>query len=66
VAKVTRLQRRVASMIRNGASLDEVERKVIEPCDFGPDRQAALWLYAWSLVELREDHVRASSALTVR
>jgi hypothetical protein len=53
-------------MIRNGASLDEVEQQVIEPSKVGPDREAALWLYAWSLMELREDHTRASTALSAR
>ena len=53
-------------MIRNGASLDEVEQEVIEPCDVGSDRAAALWLYAWSLMELREDHDRATAALSAQ
>ena len=66
MASVSRLQPRVATMIRNGASLDEVEQQVIEPSKVGPDREAALWLYAWSLMELREDHTRASTALSAR
>ena len=54
VASLYRLQERVATMMECGASLDRVETEVIEPSDLASDRKAALWLYAWSFTEGRE------------
>ena len=45
------LQERIAAMMHNGASLDRVEKEVIEPSALTPDQKAALWLYAWLFVD---------------
>ena len=46
--KMDRLVAEVASRMRSGASLTEVEDTVIDPSALDSDRKAALWLYAWS------------------
>jgi hypothetical protein len=63
VASVFRLQERVATMMHGGDSLNRVEREVIEPSDLKPDQKAALWLYAWSFMEGREQREEASRYL---
>ncbi len=42
---------RVARAVGDGASLDEVERSLIDPAPLPGDLRDALWLYAWGLVE---------------
>jgi hypothetical protein len=54
VAGVVRLQERIAALASCGAPLDRIEEEVIEPSDLGSDQKAALWLYAWSCMEGRE------------
>jgi phytoene/squalene synthetase len=54
VAGVVRLQERVAALMSCGASLDRVEDEIIDPSDLSADQKAALWLYAWSFMEGRE------------
>jgi hypothetical protein len=50
-------------MMRRGASLEEVERQVIDPCSASADQKAALWLYAWSCMERGEQRERAHGYL---
>ena len=38
-------------LVIEGASLDEIEREVIEDAPVSEDLRAALWLYAWGCVE---------------
>jgi hypothetical protein len=47
------LHERIASMVRGGASLDRVDRELIEPTTLSADQKAALWLYAWLLADAR-------------
>ena len=63
MASVFRLQERVASRMHAGDSLRRVEAEVIEPSDLKPDQKAALWLYAWSFMEGREQRDEASRSL---
>lgn len=63
MASVVRLQERVATMMRCGARLDEVESEVIDPCELSSDQKAALWLYAWSFMEGREQRDQATRYL---
>jgi CheY-like chemotaxis protein len=60
VITVVGLQERVAAMMRCGASLDRVENEVIDPCELSSDQKAALWLYAWSFMEGKEQRDRAT------
>lgn len=46
--RMDRLVAEIASRMRSGASLVEVEDAVISPSALDSDRKAALWLYAWS------------------
>jgi hypothetical protein len=50
-------------MMQGDASLDRVETEVIEPSDLNSDQKAALWLYAWSFVEGREQRAQAARFL---
>jgi hypothetical protein len=63
VASVFRLQDRIAGMAQYGASLDRIEREVIDPSDLSSDQKAALWLYARSFVEGREQRAEATRRL---
>jgi hypothetical protein len=63
VAGVIRLQERIAFMMHGGISLDRIEADVIEPSGLSEDRKAALWLYAWSFKEGREQRDEASRYL---
>ena len=38
---------RITEAVEAGATLDEVEREVIEPRPLPREARAALWLYAW-------------------
>jgi hypothetical protein len=42
-----RVLERIGRLIEDGASLDEVERRVIRPARRDEDGRSALWLYAW-------------------
>ncbi len=64
MASAYRLQERIAAMMFGGASLDRVEHDVIEPCDLSADQKAALWLYAWSFVDVHEQGIQATGYLT--
>ena len=37
-------------MLDSGASLDRVDSELIVPSRLSPDQKAAVWLYAWLLV----------------
>jgi len=37
--------------VQDGASLEEIEREVIDAAPGSEDVRAALWLYAWGCVE---------------
>jgi hypothetical protein len=63
MANVLGLQERVAAMMRRGASLEQVENQVIDPCELSSDQKAALWLYAWSFMERGEQRDRAARYL---
>lgn len=43
----------IDEMVREGASLREIEREVIDPALMSDDSRDALWLYAWGSVERR-------------
>jgi hypothetical protein len=57
------LQERVATLMQDGASLNRIETEVIEPSDLDPEQKAALWLYAWSFVEGRDQRAEAGRYL---
>jgi hypothetical protein len=63
VASVSRLQVRIAAMMQSGVSLDRVENEVIDPAELSSDRKAALWLYAWSFIDGREQRATAKGLL---
>ena len=63
VVSVVRLQERIAVMVRCGAPLDEVESEVIDPCELSSDQKAALWLYAWSFMEGKQQRDTATRYL---
>jgi hypothetical protein len=63
VAKIVRLQERVAAMMQCGATLDRVEDEVINKSDLTSDQRAALWLYAWSFMKGTEQRARATDYL---
>ena len=44
------LQRRVSEALAAGASLDEVERTIIDRTPLDEEQRAALWLYAEALL----------------
>ena len=43
----------IDELVREGASLEEIERDVVDASPMGEDGQAALWLYAWGSIERR-------------
>lgn len=51
MAGVIRLKDRIAARMSRGATLDEVEERLIEPAPLRADQKSALWLYAWSLTD---------------
>jgi hypothetical protein len=63
MASTVGLQERIATMMRGGTPLEEVESQVIDPCDLTSDQKAALWLYAWSFVERAEQRDQATRYL---
>ncbi len=60
MASVVQLNESIAALVEEGASLDEVESDVIDPSGLESDRKDALWLYAWSVMELREQRDQAT------
>jgi hypothetical protein len=50
---VIRLQERIAARMSCGASLDEVEEKLIDPSGLQAEQKSALWLYAWAFTDQR-------------
>jgi hypothetical protein len=48
---MVRLQERIAVLMECGATLDRVEREVIEPCGLSSGRKSALWLYACAMAD---------------
>ena len=60
---VVGLQERIAAMMRCGTTLDQVENQVIDPCELSKDQKAALWLYAWSFMEGKEQRDQATRYL---
>lgn len=50
-------------MMRCGAPLDQVESEVIDPSELSSDQKAALWLYAWSFMEGKEQRDQATRYL---
>jgi hypothetical protein len=43
------LRGEIATRLRRGDSLENVERELIAPSGLTEDLQSALWLYGWSL-----------------
>ena len=43
----------IDELVRDGASLQEIEHEVIEASPMSEDGRAALWLYAWGSIERR-------------
>jgi len=39
--------------VRDGDTLDEIERDIVDEATLSPDGRSALWLYAWGAVERR-------------
>jgi hypothetical protein len=39
-------QERIGARLRRGASLEQVERELIDPSSFSEEQRAALWLFA--------------------
>jgi len=56
---VAELCDRIESMMRGGASLDEVEGEVIDDGGLSEQQKSALWLYAWSLMPPGRQHREA-------
>ena len=50
-------------MMQCGAPLDQVEHEVIDPCELSSDQKAALWLYAWSFMEGKDQRDQATHYL---
>jgi hypothetical protein len=48
----------VAAAVDGGATLREVEEKVLRPAPVSHDARDALWLYAWNLAETQRPAVR--------
>jgi hypothetical protein len=48
---VETVRERVAEAVDEGATLDDVERHLLEPAPVTTDARDALWLYAWNLRE---------------
>lgn len=47
------LREEIADLVRDGASLRDIEREVIDTAPLGQDARDALWLYAWGCLERR-------------
>ncbi len=43
------LREEIATRLRRGDSLENVERELIAPSGLSEELQSALWLYGWSL-----------------
>jgi hypothetical protein len=50
---VAHLLQRIERLSSRGASLDEIEDRVIDPTAISERKKSALWLYAWSLMPRR-------------
>ena len=57
---VLELQQRIRRRMRRGDSLHDVEDQIIDPAHLDPDQKAVLWLYAWSLVPIREQRAEVT------
>ncbi|MEK6328748.1 MAG: hypothetical protein AABM66_14670 [Actinomycetota bacterium] len=63
MAGIVGLQEQIAAMMRCGASVDQVESELIDPCELSSDQKAALWLYAWSSMARKEQRNQATRYL---
>ena len=52
-ARVGELLQRIERLNSRGASLDEIENRVIDQVAITERKKSALWLYAWSLMPRR-------------
>ena len=43
----------VEAAVRDGDTLAEIERDIVDDAALSPDGRSALWLYAWGAVERR-------------
>lgn len=57
------LGRRVAERILSGANADDADTEIIQPSTLRGDQKAALWLYAWSLMDPNEQRRAARNYL---
>ena len=55
MASTYRLQEQITGMMLGGATLDRVERELLDTVDLSPERRAALRLYALSYVDNGRD-----------
>jgi hypothetical protein len=77
VSSIIRLQEHIAALIEGGASMEQVEREVIDPSPLTTEQKSALWLFGQCLTDgrpadgqprrsrLSTDARRAGNALTV-
>lgn len=63
MAPIVGLQQEIAAMMQRGASLERVQSDVIDPCELSSEQKAALWLFAWSLMEGKEQRRQATHYL---
>jgi hypothetical protein len=59
------LRHAVDAAVRDGDTLDEIERDIIDESALSPEGRSALWLYAWGAVERRQSG-RTSAVVNVR
>lgn len=53
------LRELIDELVNDGASLQQIERELIEPAPLGEDARDALWLYAWGCLERQRPSVLA-------
>lgn len=53
------LRELIDELVDDGASLQRIEREIIEPSALGEDARDALWLYAWGCLERHRPSVLA-------
>jgi hypothetical protein len=47
------LREEILAAVRGGASLQDIEREIVDPAALAEDDRAALWLFAWGTAERR-------------
>ena len=54
MAGITLLREKVEEAVDEGAGLEELEARFIDPAPVDAESRDALWLYAWNLLERDE------------